>query len=334
MCHPLKAAAMPQKAKKNAPKLKTLPVLKLAPQQAVRELHTVRDFIRYAVSRFMRADLFFGHGTFTPFDEAVFLVLEALRLPIDQLEPYYDARLLPEEKKLLAALIDKRVTTRKPTPYLLHKTYLQGFAFYVDERVIVPRSYIAELLFTDVLGQDGYSLIENPYGVDSVLDLCTGSGCLAILAAELFPNATVDAVDLSKDALAVAKINVDACPHKDRITLYHGDLFAPVKDKRYDLIITNPPYVDAELMTDMPKEYLYEPRMALESGADGLDATRRIIDEAARHLTPGGRIICEIGYGRELLEEEYPGIAFLWLDTESSEGEVFWLSADQLAVRT
>ncbi|MBI1216799.1 MAG: 50S ribosomal protein L3 N(5)-glutamine methyltransferase [Alphaproteobacteria bacterium] len=316
------------------PAAKSLPSLKLPPAQAARELSTVRDFVRYAVSRFMRADLFFGHGTFTPFDEAVFLVLEALRLPIDQLEPYLDARLLPEEKKLLADLIDKRVKTRKPTAYLLHKTYLQGYPFYVDERVIVPRSYIAELLFSDVLGQAGYALIENPYGVESVLDLCTGSGCLAILAAELFPNAEVDAVDLSPAALEVAKINVEACPHSDRITLYEGDLFAPVKGKRYDFIITNPPYVDAELMTDMPREYLYEPRMALESGADGLDAVRQILDEAADHLNPGGRIICEIGYGRELLEEEYPGIAFLWLDTESSEGEVFWLTDDQLAVRT
>jgi ribosomal protein L3 glutamine methyltransferase len=314
--------------------IKKLPDLKLPPRQALRALDTVRDFIRYAVSRFNRANLFFGHGTFTAFDEAVFLVLEGLRLPIDQLEPYYDARLLPEEKKLLADLIDKRVTTRKPTAYLLHKTYLQGMPFYVDERVIVPRSYIAELLFTDVLREEGYPLIENPYGIESVLDLCTGSGCLALLAAELFPNAQVDAVDLSPDALAVARHNVDNSLHKDRITLYQGDLFAPVKGKRYDFIITNPPYVDAELMTDMPREYLYEPRMALESGHDGLDATRRILDGAADHLTPGGRMICEIGYGRELLEEEYPGIGFLWLDTESSEGEVFWLTDDQLAVRT
>ncbi|TAL27333.1 MAG: 50S ribosomal protein L3 N(5)-glutamine methyltransferase, partial [Alphaproteobacteria bacterium] len=210
--------------KKTSKKSKPLPALKLDPATAVRELSTVRDFIRYAVSRFNRAGLFYGHGTFSPFDEAVFLVLESLKLPIEQLEPYYDAKLLPAEKKLIAGIIEKRVTTRQPLAYLLKKTYLQGVPFYVDERVIVPRSYIADLLFTDVTGNEGFSLIANPENIESVLDLCTGSGCLAILATTLFPNATVDAVDLSPDALEVAKINVESSGLADRITLYHGDL--------------------------------------------------------------------------------------------------------------
>jgi ribosomal protein L3 glutamine methyltransferase len=290
--------------------------------------------VRYAVSRFQKAGLSFGHGTHSAFDEAVFLALEALRLPIDQLEPYYDAKLLPEERKHIAELIEKRVTTRKPLAYILKKTYLQGVPFYVDERVIVPRSYIADLLFSDVLNLEGHALIDNPEEVVSVLDLCTGSGCLAILAAMLFPNAEVDAVDLSPEALEVAKINVKQSGMEDRITLYKGDLFKPLKGKKYDFIITNPPYVEAELLVDMPKEYQHEPMMALASGPDGLDITRRILKEAPNYLNPDGQMICEIGYGRERLEEEYPGIPFLWLDTENSEGEVFWLTRDQMAVHS
>lgn len=307
--------------------------LNLAPAVAVKELSTVRDFIRYAVSRFNRADLFFGHGTFTPFDEAVFLVLEGLKLPIEQLEPYYDAKLLQDERKLLANLVEQRVTTKKPLAYLLKKTYLQGVPFYVDERVIVPRSYIADLLFHDVAGDDDVSLISDASRITRVLDLCTGSGCLAILASKLFPNAVIDAIDLSRDALEVAKINVEMAGLEEVITLHHGDLFAPIHAKKYDLIITNPPYVEAELLVDMPKEYTYEPNMALAAGEDGLDIVHRILKEAPKHLTPDGAIICEIGYGRELLEEEYEHLPFLWLDTENSVGEVFWLTRDQMGVR-
>lgn len=321
------------KKKQSKAKPRPASLLKLDPASAIRELVTVRDFIRYAVSKFQRAGLYFGHGTFSAFDEAVFLVLESLKLPIEQLEPYYDAKLLPAERKLLAETIEKRVTTRKPLAYIINKTYLQGVPFYVDERTIVPRSYIADLLFSDVTGNDGFSLIAEPESIGSVLDLCTGSGCLAILAATLFPNATVDAVDLSPDALEVAKINVKQADMEDRLTLYQGDLFAPLKGKKYDFIITNPPYVDAELMQDMPQEYLYEPRMSLEAGEDGLDIVRRILKEAPKHLNPEGRIICEIGYGRERLEAEYDSLPFLWLDTENSEGEVFWLTREQMNVR-
>lgn len=300
---------------------------------AVETLVTVRDFIRYGVSCFNDAELFYGHGTFTPFDEAVFLVLETLKLPVDQLEPYFEAKLLPSERKKIADLIEKRVTTRKPVPYLLNKMYLHGTPFYVDERVIVPRSFIAELLFNEVTSGE-YPLIDNPLEIRRVLDLCTGSGCLAILAAQVFPNAIVDAVDLSSDALEVAKINVENSWVADRITLYNGDLFAPLKGKTYDLIITNPPYVDADDMTDLPREYEHEPRMALAGGKDGLDIVRKIMAQSPDFLEEDGRIICEIGYGRELMEEEYPGTDFLWLDTDDSSGEVFWITRDQLAVRT
>lgn len=314
-------------------KTKTAKASKPDTAAAIKELSTVRDFIRYAVSRFNEAELFYGHGTFTPYDEAVFLVLETLKLPIEQLDPYLDARLLQGEKKKIADLISRRITTRKPVPYLLNKMYLQGTPFYVDERVIVPRSYIAELMFNEMTSGE-YPLIDDPSGIGRVLDLCTGSGCLAILAAKAFPNSEIDAVDISKDALEVAKINVDNSWVKDRITLHHGDLFAPLKGKRYDLIITNPPYVDADDMKDLPREYEHEPRLALAGGKDGLDIVHRILKEAPKYLTEEGGLICEIGYGRDLLEEEYPGIAFMWLDTEDSEGEVFFVTRDQLWVRT
>jgi ribosomal protein L3 glutamine methyltransferase len=297
---------------------------------AARELFTVRDFVRYAVSCFERSEIYYGHGTFNAYDEAVFLVLEGLRLPIDQLDPFLDARLLPAERKRLAELITARVTTRKPTPYLVNRAYLQGVPFYVDERVIVPRSYIAELLTGDLVDEDGGGLIPAPENVGRVLDLCTGSGCLAILAAHVFAYAEVDAVDLSKDALEVAKINVAETIHADRIHLHRGDLFAPLKGQTYDLIITNPPYVDAEDMTDMPKEYLHEPRMALAAGQDGLDIVRRIIAEAPRHMNPGAGMICEIGHGRPAFDAAYPDLDVLWLDTENSENEVFWVTREQL----
>lgn len=288
------------------------------------ELLTVRDFIRYGVSSFNKACLFYGHGTDNAFDEAVYLVLETLNLPVDQLEPYMDARLTKPERAAVAAIINKRVKTRKPASYLTNKAYIQGFPFYVDERVLVPRSFIGELMGAGLLP------VEDPMAVTSVLDLCTGSGCLAVLAAYAFPFADIDAADLSADALAVAKRNVKESGCEERITLYKGDLFKPLKGKKYELIITNPPYVDADAMKQLPPEYRHEPKMALGSGDDGLDIVRRILAGAAEHLTDGGGIVCEIGRGRDMLEAEYPQLEFLWLDTEASEGEVFWLTRDQL----
>ncbi|GAB3121213.1 50S ribosomal protein L3 N(5)-glutamine methyltransferase [Novispirillum itersonii] len=295
------------------------------------DLKTVRDFIRYGVSRFNRADLTYGHGTTNAFDEAVFMVLETLKLPIDQLDPYLEARLTRSERQAVASIIDARVTTRKPAPYLTNSAYIQGVPFYVDERVIVPRSYIGELLFSEMFGGEDFTLVEDPTDVTRVLDLCTGSGCLAILASQIFPDATVDAVDLSRDALDVAHRNVSDHGLEDRITLLHGDLFAPLKGRKYDLIITNPPYVDAEAMAALPPEFRHEPEMALGSGVDGFDIVRRILKTAAKHLTEDGGLICEFGTGREVLEEEFPDVDFLWLETANSFGEVFWLTRDQLA---
>lgn len=309
--------------------MKATKPLKVAPD----ELRTLLDLTRYGVSRFMAADLTFAHGTTDPVAEAAFLVCEALHLHPDQFEMFAGARVTSHEAGKIIALIDKRVATRKPTAYLVNKIYMRGLPFYVDERVIVPRSFIGELLdshFGGVIEEEGGSLIDDPGNITSVLDLCTGSGCIAILASQSFPNATVDAVDISGDALAVAARNIADYGLEDRVSLYQGNLFEAVGDERYDLIITNPPYVDAEGMEGLPRECLHEPQIAFDGGDDGLDIVRRILDEAKNHLTPDGGLLCEIGRGRDLLEEAYPNLPMLWLDTEDSDGEVFWVPAEAL----
>ncbi|MDA9423905.1 MULTISPECIES: 50S ribosomal protein L3 N(5)-glutamine methyltransferase [Bradyrhizobium] len=295
------------------------------------ELLTLLDFVRYAVSRFVEAKLAFAHGTTDPVAEAAFLVCEALHLNPEQFEIFANARVTAAEGKTILDLIHRRVTTRKPAAYLINKIYMRGLPFYVDERVIVPRSFIGELLDSHFgAGGEAGSLIDDPTAVERVLDLCTGSGCLAILAAHHFPNATVDAVDISKGALEVAARNVGEYGLEDRISLYRGDLFAPLGDNRYDLIITNPPYVDAEGMAALPPECRAEPKLAFDGGADGLDVVRRILRDASDHLTPEGGLICEIGRGRELVDDAFPELPLLWLDTEDSEGEVFWIAAADL----
>lgn len=295
------------------------------------ELLTLLDFVRYAVSRFSEAELVFAHGTADPVAEAAFIVCEALHLHPDQFEPFATARITKAEAQKILGLIEKRVTTRKPAAYLLNKIYMRGLPFYVDERVIVPRSFIGELLDSHFSDQSEAPLIEDSGSVSRVLDLCTGSGCLAILASQTFDNAQVDAVDISKDALAVAARNVAEYGLQDRITLHKGDLFAPLGDARYDLIISNPPYVDAQGMVDLPPECRHEPKLAFDGGDDGLHVVRRILDKAKERLTPGGGLLCEIGRGRELLEDAYPDLPLLWLDTEESDGEVFWIAASELA---
>jgi ribosomal protein L3 glutamine methyltransferase len=297
-----------------------------AARTAAQDLFTLRDFLRYAISRFEAAELSYGHGTTNATDEAAYLILEKLRLPIDQLDPFLDARLLSSERLELAQLIEQRVTTRKPAAYLLKKSYIKGVPFYVDERVIVPRSYLGELLTSELFSGDSSSLMD-PDSVDNVLDLCTGSGALAILAAMVFEHAKVDAVDVSPGAAEVAKRNIVDCSEGNRIEFLQGDLFAPLAGRTYDLILTNPPYVDAEAMTALPAEYRHEPEIALAGGPDGLDIVRRILKDAPAHLNDGGGLLCEIGTGREILDEEYPDLPFLWLDTEESSGEVFWLPA-------
>jgi ribosomal protein L3 glutamine methyltransferase len=294
------------------------------------ELKTVRDYVRYAVSRFNAGDLVFGHGTTTALDEAAFMVLEALHLPVDDLSPWLEARLIREERERLAGLIEERCATRKPAAYLLGRTYIRSVPFKSDERAIVPRSFIGELLAGDLFGGAGFSLVEDVESVGRALDLCTGGGSLAILAAMTFPNAQVDAVDLSPEALSLARENVAEHELEDRINLIEGNLFAPLQGRLYDLIITNPPYVDAEAMAALPPEYRHEPTLAFDGGPDGLDIIRRILTEVPGHLTARGGMICEIGTGREILEAEFPHLPFLWLDTEDSDGEVFWLSAKDL----
>ena len=299
--------------------------------EAAADLATIRDFLRFAVSSFRQAKLAHGHGASTALDEAAFLILETLRLPVNDINPWLDARLTTSERQAIADLIRERITTRKPAAYLVNRTYIHGVPFYVDERVIVPRSYIGELMFSGLFSGDGYKLIDDPDAIGSVLDLCTGSGCLAILAAGQFPQATIDATDASEAALEVARINLQEHDLSHRINILHGDLWDPVEGATYDLIITNPPYVAEAEMAAFPGEYAHEPAMAHSGGEDGLDIVRRIIEGAAAHLNPGGGLICEIGTGRAILEADYPHLDFLWLDTEESEGEVFWVTREQLS---
>ena len=302
------------------------------PTVSAGELLTLLDFVRYAVSRFVEAKLTFAHGTTDPVAEAAFLVCETLHLHPDQFETFATARITAHEARAILDVIARRVGSGKPAAYLVNKIYMRGLPFYVDERVIVPRSFIGELLEQHFGGVDGegHQLIDDTGAVENVLELCTGSGCLAILAARTFPNAEIDAVDISKDALAVAARNVAEHGLQDRITLHRSDLYAAVADKRYDLIIANPPYVDAEGMASLPRECRAEPKIAFDGGADGLDVVRRILDQASRHLTADGGLLCEIGRCRSALEAAYPQTQFLWLDTEESEGEVFWLAATEL----
>jgi ribosomal protein L3 glutamine methyltransferase len=286
---------------------------------------TPRDWLRYAVGRFLSSGLAFGHGATTALDEAVFLILESLSLPIDTLDPFLDARLLRHERVRLLELIEARATTRKPAAYLVNRAYIQGVPFYVDERVIVPRSLIGELVMT-AFAEDS-ELIGDPAGIASALDLCTGGGSLAILAARVFPNARIVAVDISPGALEVARRNIDDQGLGDRIAVERGDLFAPVGRARFDLILANPPYVDAETIAGFPPEYAAEPTLAHAGGMDGLEIVRRILREAPEHLTAGGTLVCEVGGARRRLEDEFAQLPFVWLDTEDTSGEVFLLRA-------
>lgn len=286
------------------------------------ELETVRDFFNYAVEAFDAAGLEFGHGAIDAVDEAAFIILEGLALPIDDINPWLDRKLSPGKCARLRALIRARIETRKPAAYLLNKAYIGGVPFFIDERVIVPRSFIGEILL------EASPFLPPTDSVLSVLDLCTGSGCLAILAAMVFPRAKITACDLSSDALDVARINVEAHALVDRIDLAEGDLFEPVGRRKFDLIIANPPYVaDAEVAA-FSAEHRAEPVLAHHGGADGLEIVRRILLEAPRHLNQSGGLICEVGTGGGALEEAFPTLPFIWIDTADSEGELFFLSKE------
>ena len=293
--------------------------------EASTTLHTVRDYLRFAVSRFNQAELFFGHGSDDAYDEAAYLILHTLHLPLDRLDPFLDAQLTDSERGEVLGIIQRRAEQRIPAAYLTHQAFLGDFGFYVDERVIVPRSFIAELLLDQLS-----PWIAEPEKINSVLDLCTGSGCLAILAAHAFPYASVDAADLSPAALAVAARNVADYDLQDRVSLIESDLFARFGGKQYDLIISNPPYVDAGSVATLPQEYRHEPELSLGSGHDGLDATRIILEHASQHLTENGVLVVEIGHNRDVLEAAYPRLPFTWLDVSAGDGFVFMLHRNDL----
>jgi ribosomal protein L3 glutamine methyltransferase len=286
---------------------------------------TLRDCLRYAVTRFNQAQLAFGHGSSNAYDEAAYLLLHTLRLPLDQLDPFLDARLLPEEIESLLKVVERRAGERLPAAYITNEAFLGHYRFYVDERVIVPRSFIAELI-----PEFFQPWIDDPEAVTSALDLCTGSGCLAIMLAEAFPNAKVNAVDLSPAALEVARRNVDDYHLQERLQLVQSDLYQALPPRQYDLIISNPPYVNAGSMEKLPKEYQHEPQMALAGGTDGMDLVRRIVEGARERLTDQGVLVIEIGNEREHAEAAFPELELTWLSTSAGDEQVFLLTAEQL----
>lgn len=294
-------------------------------QSARQELLTLRDLIRYGVSRLNAAQVALGHGSDNAWDETVYLVLHALHLPLDTLEPFLDARVLTEERNRVLELIDRRVTERVPAAYLTNEAWLRGHRFYVDARVIVPRSPIAELL------DEGLSpWVQDAQAIDSVLDMCTGSGCLAILSALAFPYAKVDAVDVSPDALEVARRNVDDYGLDDRLALHQSDLFDSLPERQYDVIVCNPPYVNSGSMDVLPQEYRHEPHLALAGGADGMDLVRRILQAAPRYLSENGVLVLEIGHERDFFEAAFPELSPVWLDTEAASDQLLLLTREQL----
>lgn len=292
---------------------------------ARRELVTVRDLVRFAVSLFNEEKLFFGHGSANAFDEAAYLVLHTLKLPPDKLEPFFDAKLTSVERDAVLNVIARRVRERIPAAYLTNEAWLGEYKFYVDKRVIVPRSFIAELLRDELS-----PWVADPEAIEGVLDLCTGSGCLAILAALTFPHAVVDAVDLSADALEVARRNIDDYALTDRVEPIRSNMFDELDGRRYDLILSNPPYVTAKSMRALPPEYLQEPEMALASGIDGLDHVRLILANATEYLNEGGLLVVEVGFNRKGVEAAFPDLPLTWAETSAGDGVVFLITRDEL----
>lgn len=286
---------------------------------------TVRDLLRHAVTRFNTEGLFFGHGSSSAYDEAAYLILHTLKLPLDKLDPFLDAKLLSDEIAAVLAIIDRRTSERLPAAYLTNEAWLTDYRFYVDERVIVPRSYIAELI-----PEHFQPWVGDAWNVHHVLELCTGSGCLAIMLADAFPNAEVDAVDLSADALEVAKRNVEDYQLEKRVHLIQSDLYDKVPAKKYDLIVSNPPYVNSKAMASLPAEYRHEPHMALAGGTDGMDLVRQIVKGAKERLTSRGLLIVEIGNEFAHAEAAFHDLGLTWLSTSAGDASVFLLTADQL----
>lgn len=296
------------------------------PIKLAEDLATIRDWIRYAVSQFEASDIFYGHGADNSYDEAIWLIMSGLHLPMETLDNFLDASITIAERKHLAYLIEQRVTKHIPTAYLVREAWLHDFKFYVDERVIVPRSFIAELLLDDSLS----AWIEYPEMIENAADICTGSGCLGILLAHAFPSAAIDVIDISPDAIAVSNINIANYGLEEQVTAIQSDMFSALAGKTYDVIISNPPYVDAPSMATLPIEYRNEPQLALGSGDAGLDHTHTILREAAHYLSDEGILIVEIGHNRDALLEAYPDVSFVWLDTSGGDQFVFLLTKAQL----
>ncbi|MFI4939193.1 MAG: 50S ribosomal protein L3 N(5)-glutamine methyltransferase [Burkholderiales bacterium] len=291
----------------------------------ISKLTTVRDLLRYAVSRFNAAKLFFGHGSSNALDEAAYLLLHTLHLPLDQLEPFLDAHLLASEVAAVLKVIEQRAIERLPAAYITNEAWLGSYRFYVDQRVIVPRSFLAELI-----PEQFSPWIADPASITHILDLCTGSGCLPIMLADAFDTAHVDAVDISADALAVARRNVDDYALQDRITLIESDLYDKMPDKKYDLIVSNPPYVNSDAMSRLPEEYRREPHMALAGGADGMDLVRKIVAGAGQRLTASGLLLVEVGHEREHAEAAFSELELTWLSTSAGDDMIFLVTAEQL----
>ena len=288
-------------------------------------LRTLRDVLRYAVTRFNEAELSFGHGQGDAFEEAAFIVMRTLKLPTERLEFFADAYLTHAEIHELLQVIDRRVKKRIPAAYLLNESWLRGYKFYVDERVLIPRSFIGELL------DEGLTpWVNDRNAVGDVLDLCTGSGCLAIMAADVFPNAKVDAADISAEALTVARRNIDDYQLQARVNPVKSDLFAALGTKRYDIILCNPPYVTESAMAKLPAEYTHEPKIALAGGADGMNLVKTVVRQARGHLKRGRVLIVEVGDGRSAAEKTFGDLPLTWLTTSAGDDMVFLARQEEL----
>ena len=293
-------------------------------EQALHSLETITDFVRWGASRFSAAGLHYGHGTDNPVDEALVLVRHALHLGHDLPREFYAARLTLAEKEAVLELIERRIVERVPAPYLTGEAWFAGLPFFVDRRVLIPRSPFAELI------DAGFAPWLEADRVTGVLDLCTGSGCIAIACAFALPGATVDAVELSPDALEVARSNVERHGVEEQVTLFEGDLWAPVAGRRYDLIVSNPPYVSDVELAGLPPEYAHEPELGLRSGPEGLDVVARILAHARAHLHPGGVLVVEVGDSAEAVVAAWPQLPFTWLEFSRGDGGVFLLTAEEL----